>query len=140
MENLDEQDVKYFIVPEEHKVEALSLLKDWVVVLFTIQMGALAVIADIIQKSDTAAWTLPERGTLVVAIVFFVLSVVAGTFLLNMIPGACQRKSRNTQSGEDIYSIYTLGRLTINFWVNCFRMTFIVSVVALGIFVVLRIF
>jgi hypothetical protein len=118
--------------------EALGFLKDWASTVLSLQTTLIAAIAAFVGikgVSDFKQLRSYEAALLVFAVASSLYSIYAGMTLLNMLPGAAQRRPEQAERQQDIYSIYTSGTKTILYWVVRFRRSFLVTMFFLVAFV-----
>jgi hypothetical protein len=133
------------IDPSQNLKEALGFLKDWVTTFLTLQTSIIAAVAAFVGvkgAGDFVHLTCGQGVSLGIAASSSLVSILAGLYLLNMIPAAAQRKPDPYPAGvpKDLFSIATQeNRRTIRFWTDLFRHSFLVAIIALIAFVLLKV-
>jgi hypothetical protein len=133
----------YAVRAEPNHVAALGLLKDWatsIIQLETAIVGAAG--AAVIFKGSTSDLSLSalQGVSFVIAMVAFCISIFSSITLLNILPGAAERHAISDRAmRSDVYSIYTYGSMTIGDWAHNVRWSFVVAIVAMACFAVLRV-
>jgi hypothetical protein len=132
---------QYLIEGTDKVPEALGFLKDWVTSVLQIETAVLGAIgaATVLKNEPDIRLTHLQLGSIGLASVFFGISIICGTMLLNMLPGAVQRKPRTEQAKhDDIYSITTASRMRIYDWAGWFRLTFQFGIACIPVFILAR--
>jgi hypothetical protein len=138
------------ITPNTHLLEALGLLKDWVTTLLSLQTTIIAAVAGFVGFKGPGDFVHLGRLELLLlsgSAASAFCSIIAGTFLLNALPAAAQRKAVD-ENGPDLYSIVTVQPkglsarfrgYSIRFWTFCFRNFFLGALFGLVAFVVAKV-
>jgi len=132
----------YVVNPNTHMLEALGFLKDWVTSIIQIETALLGGIGAAVVLKDTPDIKLNiyQSLFLLVAAIAFSISIYSGIMLLNMLPGAAQRvPNPDYNKKNDIYSIYTEGKMRLYDWTKLHRNSFFAGLAAMAVFVLLRV-
>jgi hypothetical protein len=131
----------YTVSFEQNTKEALGFVKDWTTSVLQLETAILGAFGAALLLKDTAELTLTPLQALglLPSLLMLVTSLLCGTMLLNMLPGAIQPIGRMDHAKtSDVYTIYTQGRTNIYRWSNRFRASFLAGMAFLAIFVALR--
>jgi hypothetical protein len=69
--------------------EALGLLKDWINTIIEIETAALGLLGALFAFGNSRPLDSLEAALLYVTLAAFILSIIYGSFVLNMLQGAC---------------------------------------------------
>lgn len=133
----------YDIEPTKHLIDALGFLKDWVTSIIQIETALLGGIGAAVVLKDTPDihLTILQTSILFVGTVAFGISIFSGITLLNMLPGAAQRVPISSEAKKnDVYSIYTEGKMRLSDWTWWHRNSFLAGLAAIAAFVFFRVF
>ena len=131
----------YTILLDTNQKEALGFIKDWATSILQLETAVIGAFGAALVLKDTPEFTLTamQAAGLLPALTMLVISMFCGTMLLNMLPGAVQRKGRTDYAiNSDIYTIYTEGQTNIYRWSNRFRLTFLIGMAFIAFFVAAR--
>lgn len=135
---------QYAVQGGDNIKEALSFIKDWVTSVLQIETAILGAIgaATVLKNEPDIKLTHWQLMAIGLASVFFGISILCGTMLLNMLPGAVQREPKTPDSKKnDVYSIYNTDKRTrIYDWAGYFRITFQLGIAFIPVFILARIF
>lgn len=127
----------------ENIKEALGFIKDWVTSLIQLQTAAIGAIGAFIGLKEFPHLSLSkyEWPFLVITLLLFMVSIIMGVLILNALPGATQRIPANPAAlRSDVFSIANeKNHLTLHTYSMLVRWFFVLGMISLVVFIVIRI-
>jgi len=121
---------------DQNLKEALGFVKDWVTSLIGIETAAIGAIGAFFEFKAEKHLSVPDAVLLDGAMISFLVSIICGAYVLNMLPGCAQRTQ--TDKSQDIYSLKTKGAKTLGWWAIRFRYAFLVGLILFVTFIIVR--